>query len=244
MQSNKILEKQRFRQSILIPLLFLVLMWMIKLVEFTFDISLSQGGVFPRHLKGLPGILFSPFIHGDLNHLWANSATLLVLGVSLFYFYPRVAFKTFLLSFFIGNVLLWIGGRESWHIGASGLIYAMAAFLVFSGFISKNFRLVAVSLIVVFLYGSFIWGVLPLNPDISWEGHLSGAITGAMLAFFFRKEIPRRNRFAWEENIDDDEHYIQYRYKPPKRRKPDLVELLKRRRDKNLEHIKNKRVSK
>lgn len=207
---NKPLEIRRFAISLTIPFVFIVLFWLVKLLEFYFDIQLHEYGIYPRNPESLKGILFTPFLHGDLNHLMGNTVSFFILSVTLFYFYPQIALRIFLLLYIISHVLLWIGGRESWHIGASVLIYGFASFLCISGMIRKYIPLMAISLIVIFLYGSMIWHIIPvtINDPVSWEGHLYGAITGAILSFVYRKQGPTRPPWSWEledEPIDDDD---------------------------------------
>jgi membrane associated rhomboid family serine protease len=164
-------------------------------------------GVYPRHLQGLIGIVTSPLIHANLNHLFANSFPLLVLGGCLFYFYRELAVKTFLLIYLITGVCVWAGGREAYHIGASGVIYGLAAFLFFSGIIRRDGKLLAITLLVTFLYGSMVWGIFPeLFPDknISFESHFWGMVTGTILAFYFRKIGPQRTIYEWEEEEEEE----------------------------------------
>ena len=167
------------------PFIFFLIMWIVKIIEYTFQFSFVSLGVFPQTLYGLKGILFSPFIHKDFAHLLNNSYPVIILGGMLFSFYKKIAFQLFLWLFFISGFLLWIIGRDSFHIGASGIIYALASFLFVSGVIRKTPSLAAVSMIIVFLYGSMIWGILPTKEPVSWEGHLSGFVTGILVAFFY-----------------------------------------------------------
>ncbi|MFW5793302.1 MAG: rhomboid family intramembrane serine protease [Bacteroidota bacterium] len=206
-ERNATVEKGKlaFYKSLLYPLIFVFIVWTIKIVEIIFGISFSTLGVFPQTLEGLRGIIFSPLIHGDLSHLISNSIPILVLGSMLYYFYKQVAFKVFFLGWFMMGIWLWIIGRDSYHIGASGLIYCMASFLFVSGIIRKHKRLMAVSLIVIFLYGSIIWGIFPLAEKMSWEGHLSGLAAGIVLAIFYRKQGPQRKLYTWE--IEEEEEY-------------------------------------
>ncbi len=111
--------------------------------------------------------------------------------------------------FFISGFFLWIIGRPSYHIGASGLVYALASFLFLSGLIKKNPRLAAVSLIITFLYGSMIWGVFPLKIDVSWEGHLCGLISGILVALFYKNHGPKRKKYDWEL---EEENQIEINY--------------------------------
>jgi membrane associated rhomboid family serine protease len=200
------LEKKIFRYSLVVPLLFILLIWLVKLVEIMLDIKLTEWGMYPRHAKGLIGILTSPLVHADFKHLVGNSSSFLVLATALFFFYREMAFRIFLLNYLFSGILLWLGGRANWHIGASGVVYGMAAFLFLSGIFRKDSRLLTISLIVTFLYGSFIWGLLPLKEGISWDGHLMGAISGTILALIFYKYGPPRKRFEWEDEPEEEEN--------------------------------------
>ena len=160
-----------------------------------------------------------PFIHGDWQHLMTNSVSLLVLGTALYYCYPTLANRVMIITYLISGVLTWcIGMTGSTHIGASALIYGLNLFLIFSGFIRRNRMLIVISLIMVFLYGSFIWGMIPAfaKPQhISWEGHLSGAIIGIALAFIYRKEGPQKEEHHWDEDDDDNDDEDQDGGNPP-----------------------------
>lgn len=198
---DKVNQKAIFN-ILFFPILFLLIMWMVKFIEHNFQLSFADYGVYPKSLSGLKGILFSPFIHKDLSHLINNSYPILILGGMLFSFYKRIAHQLFLWLFFIAGFWLWIIGRPSFHIGASGIIYALASFLFISGVIRKNPSLSAVSMITIFLYGSMIWGILPTKNPISWEGHLSGFLAGILVAIFYRKKGPKRKKYQWE--IDEE----------------------------------------
>ncbi len=197
--------RKKLLLSLIIPFVFVFLMWMVKLVELLFEIDLSGLGIYPLTLKGLPGILLSPFIHGDFRHLFNNTIPLFFLAVFVFYFYSEVALQVFLLTWFLSGFLVWLGGREVWHIGASGIIYGLAAFLFFSGIIRKYFRLTALSLLIVFLYGSMVWGMVPnLYQNVSWESHMLGVFSGVALAIFYRNEGPQRPVYEWMEEDEDE----------------------------------------
>ena len=189
------------------PLFFLLIMWGVKIFEILYNTSYIDLGVLPRSFKGLKGIVFSPFIHKDLSHLINNSMPIIVLGSSLSYFYPRIKFRLVLWLYFTCGILLWGIGRSSFHIGASGFIYALASFIFFSGLMKKNKRLSALSLVVVFFYGSMFWGLLPTNENVSWEGHLSGLIAGLIIAFFFKNLGPKKDVYQWEIDEQDEIKY-------------------------------------
>jgi len=195
-------DKKKIISTLFIPLLFLLSMWLVKIIEVNFQINFVRYGVFPKTIGGLKGIFFSPFIHKDFTHLINNSFPILVLGGMLFATYRKIAVQIFIWLYFIAGFWLWIIGRPSFHIGASGLIYALASFLLVSGLIRKNPRLAATSMLVIFLYGSMIWGLLPTKEPISWEGHLAGFIAGIIVAIFYKNEGPKPKKYQWE--IDEE----------------------------------------
>jgi membrane associated rhomboid family serine protease len=191
--------------SLIIPGIFVFLMWLVKIIEVLFEIDLSFLGIYPLKARGLPGIIFSPFIHSDLKHLFNNSLPLFLLSVALFYFYSEVALKVSLWTYLLTGTLVWIGGREAWHIGASGLVYGLASFLFFSGIIRKYYRLVALSLLVVFLYGEMVWGIFPgIYKNVSWESHMLGFFSGIVLAVWYRKEGPQMPVYEWLEEEEEE----------------------------------------
>jgi len=198
-------EKKRFVFSLVFPGFFLLLLWAVKFFETGMEISLVEGGVYPRTFSGLRGILFSPMIHGDWKHLINNSMPVFLLSIALFYFYRDISYKIWLLIYFIGGVLLWSLGRQAYHIGASGLIYGLAAFLFLSGLIRKVRSLTAISLLVVFWYGSMVWGLLPFDFEVSFEAHISGAVSGVILAVIYRDQGPEPDRSELDEEEDRDE---------------------------------------
>jgi len=206
MTGSATIEKKRLWLSMFIPLLFVFLLWLIALIQYFFEIDLSHWGVFPLHAKGLPGIFFSPLIHGNFEHLSSNSLPLLILGTMLFYFYPKSALKVFLLLYFVTGVWVWFGARPAYHIGSSGIVYGLASFIFTCGALLKNIRLMAVSLLVVFLYGGLIWGLFPIDWHISWESHLSGFVLGIILAILYKNEnrYPE-NEPEWMQEDENEE---------------------------------------
>jgi len=198
------IEKKRFLLSLVFPVIFLIIIWFIKIIETSLHLDFAFLGIFPLKAKGLIGIITAPLVHADFGHLLSNSGPLLILGAGLFYLYNKIAFKVFFLIYIITNIWIWFGARYAYHIGASGLIYGMASFLFFSGIFSKNIRQIAISLLVVFLYGSMVWGIFPLQPKISWESHLMGAICGLVLAVYYRNYGPRPKKYSWEYEDEDE----------------------------------------
>ncbi|MBI3520444.1 MAG: rhomboid family intramembrane serine protease [Bacteroidetes bacterium] len=190
------------------PLLFLAVCWGVFFADTYFDLDLYRFGVNPRTISGLKGILFSPFIHADLNHILNNSIPVLILGSMIFYFYKPIAFSSIFWIYIISGIWLWVGGRNSdvipnYHFGASTLIYGFSTFLFFSGVFRKHKQLMMVSAFVVFTYGSITWGIFPIDRTISWEGHLFGSISGILVAYSYRKEGPQPVNYVWPEEEPD-----------------------------------------
>ncbi|WP_019039477.1 rhomboid family intramembrane serine protease [Psychroflexus tropicus] len=197
--------------AVLWPVLITLMLWLVYWVEIKFRINLTPYGVYPRTIKGLVGIIASPFIHSGIEHLYKNSIPILILSSALFYFYKDIAWKSLLYGGLGSGLLTWMIARPSFHIGASGIVYFLASFLFFKGIRSKNLRLIALSLIVVFLYGSLVWGTLPGKPGVSWEGHLSGFISGFLLSFTLKSthfkafQIKRQHL----EKSDQEDEFMQ-----------------------------------
>jgi membrane associated rhomboid family serine protease len=203
------MEKRIFLHSLVFPAAFIFVFWIVEIVEVTTSLSFVKLGVYPLHLKGLPGIIFSLFIHSGFNHLMSNSIPFFILLFMLIYFYRRISYQIFFLLYFLSGLSVWLAGREAWHIGASGVVYAMAAFHFVSGIIRNDVRLLTLSVVVVFLYGGLIWGIFPIDPEISWEGHLWGAVSGVVLAIYYRKYTIRRDKFDWEEEEETSSEQSQ-----------------------------------
>ena len=219
MSDNK--ELQFSTKVIIFPLLFLFLIVTVFWAETRFNWDFNYLGIYPRKFEGLRGILFGPFIHSDINHLFNNSIPLLVLSIALFYFYKNIRWKVLLYGMLLTGFLTWLIGRPALHLGASGVIYMLTAFLLFKGIFSKQYQLIALSLVVVFLYGGFLWYVFPIDPKISWEGHLSGLIVGFVFSILFRKNPIENTKYEWEhedylpeedeflKHFDDDGNFIE-----------------------------------
>jgi membrane associated rhomboid family serine protease len=201
--------RKKILLNMIIPGILIFFMWLVKIIEVLFDIDLSRFGIYPLSARGLPGIILSPFIHVDFNHLFNNSLPLFFLATALFYFYSQVALKVFIWTYILTGLFVWLAGREAWHIGASGLVYGLASFLFFSGIIRRYFRLIALSLLIVFLYGSMVWGIFPgIYRNVSWESHMLGFFSGLLLSVLFRKEGPQQPVYDWMEEEDNDDNEI------------------------------------
>lgn len=205
-ETEMVEERRKFIYSLVFPSFFLVLIWLVKIVEVVLDLDFTGYGIFPMKLKGLTGIITGPLIHADFKHLFDNSIPLFLLSTAIFYFYRTVAFRVFFLTYLLTGVWVWFGGRTAYHIGASGLVYGFASFLFFSGIIRNNLNLLAISLLVVFLYGGLVWGILPYDYHVSWESHMGGGLSGLVLAFYYRKYGPPVIKYDWEEEEDEDEN--------------------------------------
>lgn len=194
------------------PILFVLLIWIVYWVEIRFGVNFNSFGVRPGEISGLRGVVFSPFIHSGIKHLFNNTVPLFVLSMALFYFYREISWRVLLIGLFATGVLTWIIGRPSNHIGASGVIYMLAAFLFWKGVFSRYYRLIALSLIVVFLYGGMLWYVAPIEPGISWEGHLSGLISGFVLSLIYKKKIARTPKYEWQkpDYREEDDAFMRH----------------------------------
>lgn len=166
---------------------FIVSLYVVFFVSLVFPfINL---GIVPRTLKGLVGIITSPFLHANFRHIVSNTIPLAVFLFVLNHFYPEKSFTVIISIVLLCGIMVWIFGREANHIGASGLIYGLAAFLVANGFVEQKFVSIAISVGVIILYGGMIWGIFPsLRSYISWESHLFGAIAGVAVAFLLKSK--------------------------------------------------------
>lgn len=213
------MRKHGFFRDLIYPLIFVAAMWIVYFAGTEFDLDLQKLGLYPLRLSGLAGLIFSPLLHGSLSHLINNSLPMLVLGWALIHFYRPIAFRSFWLIYFISGLWLWLAGRPSYHIGASGVVYGLAAFLFVSGWLRREKKVAALSLLVAFLYGGMWWGVLPVDPQVSWEGHLWGGLAGIVLAIYFRKKGPQKPVYQWErdEKLEEAQKRweIEHGLRPP-----------------------------
>ena len=197
-------QLKKSKSIFLIPISYVIAIWFIYWVEINYNFNFNKYGVFPRTLVGFRGVFLTHFIHSNTSHLFNNSIPLFVLLSSLFYFYKDVAYKVLLFGGVCTGIFTWCIARESYHIGASGIVYLLFSFVFFSGIIKKHYRLVALSFIIIFLYGSMIWYVLPIKDGISWEGHLSGFLVGLYFAIRYRnKGIVKEEHQFTQTEFDD-----------------------------------------
>jgi membrane associated rhomboid family serine protease len=194
-----------FRLAVRIPLGFVAVLWIIQLFNWGLDVGPEDFGVRPRQLAGLPGILFAPLLHGGFGHLIANSPPLLVLGTTMLYLYPQSALRVLPAVYLGSGIAVWLFARGSSHVGASGLVYGLVSYIFVAGLIRRDRRAIAASLLVCFMYGALVWGVLPIERGVSWETHLAAAVIGVLLAIALRRlDIPPRTRYSWEDEAHDE----------------------------------------
>jgi len=198
-------------EVILLPLLFIFLIWLVYWSEIRLGYRFNNYGVFPRTWQGLRGVLFSPFIHGSLKHLWNNTVPLFLLSAAVIYFYRSQRWTIFLIGWLGSGLITWLIGREANHIGASGFIFMLMSFIFFKGVITGYYRFVALSLIIMFLYGGMLWYLFPIEPHISWEGHVGGFATGFLLAVFL-PVVYSKDTYDWEKEafVPEDDPFMKH----------------------------------
>ncbi|WP_016989342.1 rhomboid family intramembrane serine protease [Flavobacterium sp. ACAM 123] len=191
----------KFTNSVVgVPLFFVLFLWFVYWMEIRFGFDFDKNGIFPRTFSGLQGVVFSPFIHSDLQHLYNNSMPLLVLLAALQFFYAKQSYAVIGYGILFSGILTWLIGRSSYHIGASGLVYVLVSFIFVKGILTRYYRLVALSLAVIMLYGGILWYAFPKVDDtISWEGHFAGLIAGVVLSLVYKTpEYKKPIKYDWE----------------------------------------------
>lgn len=188
-----------------LPLVWVALLWLIEGVQIYLDTSFIPYGVYPLTLSGLKGVFLAAFIHKDVDHLISNSFPILLLAAALFHYYKPIAFRSLFWMYIGSGLTLWFIARPAYHIGASTLVYALAFFLFSSGLIRKHRPLMSLSLLIAFYYGGMIWGLFPIEEGVSWEGHVSGAAVGGVLAVLYRNKGPQRPKYDWEEEQKEED---------------------------------------
>ncbi len=197
-----------FRLALKFAFLLLVVLWLVFVLDGLLGLKLNRFGLRPGSVLGLIGVVTAPLLHGNLSHIFSNSMSLIISMTAILYLYPNSSARVIPMIWLGSGLLAWLIGRPSLHLGASGFIYGLLAYVFFSGILRRDMRSVSVSLLLGFLYGSMIWGVLPIRPHMSWELHLSGGIIGVLLAFLYRKwdRVPVI-RYDWEEDDSLPEWY-------------------------------------
>lgn len=197
-------SRANFRLAAGLSLAFVALLWLLQFANWATGLDAAPFGVRPRTVEGLVGILFAPLTHGGFEHLIANTIPLAVLGTAMLHLYPRASPLVLPWVYLAPGVAVWMFGRDAVHVGASGLIYGLTAYVFCAGLLRRDRRAIAASLVVAFLYGSTIWGVMPLKQTDSWETHLAAAVVGAVAALLLRhRDVPPQVVYAWELHDDD-----------------------------------------
>jgi membrane associated rhomboid family serine protease len=203
--------RANFRLAVKLALGFVGVLWLIALLGW--GLELERYGVRPRELAGLPGILFAPLLHAGFDHLLANSLPLVVLGTTMLHLYPQAASRV-LPAVYVGpGIVVWLVGQPGVHVGASGLVYGLVAYIFVAGLIRRDRRAIAASMLVSFMYGALAWGVLPIQPQVSWETHLAAAVIGALMAVALRaRDRLPPVRYSWEDESSANDAFDDDRY--------------------------------
>ncbi len=205
--------QKKFRDSLFLPLYLIALLWIIQLFQSLTGANFGIYGIFPREVFGLRGIILAPLLHSGWPHLLSNTPPLLMLSVIVLFFYRRIAIQSFLMIYLLTGLMVWIFARDNaFHIGASGVVYGLVAFVFWNGIFRRNLKSIVLALIVVFYYGSMFVGILPSTErDVSWESHLLGALVGIFTSFWFKDVIEKDEqptRYSWENEPEADEQYF------------------------------------
>lgn len=181
------------KSHVTILAIFVGLMWALEILDLFLGGALNQFGIRPHSLIGLRGILFAPFLHGNFFHLIANTVPFVILGWFVMLHRTSDFFRVTAIVMLISGLGVWLFAPSfTNHIGASGVVFGYLGFLLFRGYFERSFSSIVLSVIVGLLYGSMIWGVLPIRYGISWQGHLFGFIGGIIAARMLSK--PRVSR--------------------------------------------------
>lgn len=206
MEDEKLYSGKFLFQSILVGFVIFSLPWISFLVQYYTDTNWNEYGLHPRSIVHWYGIFTMPFLHDGWDHILSNSIPLWFLTSCLYYAYYPFFRQVMFFLFIVSGLWTFIIGRTDVHVGASAVIYGLASYIFWSGVWSKHYRLATLSLLIVFLYGSIVWGLFPIRPNMSWEGHLSGFLAGLVLSLYFKKELPKRKVFEWEIKPDNSEY--------------------------------------
>jgi membrane associated rhomboid family serine protease len=196
--------RANFHLAVRLSLGFVAVIWLIQLSNWALGLDGSDLGVRPRELSGLIGILFAPLLHGGFEHLLSNSPPLVVAGTTMLYLYPQSSLRVLPAVYLGPGVAVWLFGRSSVHLGASGLVYGLVSYILVAGIIRRDRRAIAASLLVCFMYGALVWGIFPIESGVSWETHLAAAVIGIALAVMLRSlDVPPRRRYSWDDEETD-----------------------------------------
>lgn len=205
--NNKIIEnvgKLRF------PITIVAIIWVVELFEWLSGYNFSKYGIFPREWDGLIGIFTAPYLHSGIEHLWSNTVPLFVLTTMIVFFYKRVAVASFIIIQLLTGFAVWLFARQSYHIGASGVVYGLVAFVFWSGIFRKKIRSIVLALIVVLIYHGYFYGIVPNKEGVSWESHLFGGLVGIFTAFLFKdlKEPEEMIKDPWADEEEPQTYFL------------------------------------
>ena len=193
-------ENERFAYSFLPGTLFVGLIWLVALLSYLNDVNLVWMGIHPRDFLGLVGVIMGPLIHSGLIHLLSNSFPLVLLSGFILFLHRSVALRVFVLVYVLSGVFTWFIGRDAYHVGASGVVYGLAGFLLFNGIVRRDRAGLAVSLAILFLYSGLFYGLFPSEERISWEGHLGGLLTGLIASLLYGEHVDRKQTAVPDES--------------------------------------------
>ncbi|MCO6481135.1 MAG: rhomboid family intramembrane serine protease [Phaeodactylibacter sp.] len=204
---------KKFRESLLLPFWLIAILWCIQLFQALTGIDFGIYGIFPRESFGLRGILFAPLIHSGWPHLLSNTPPLFMLSAIVLFFYRRIAIPSFIMIYLLTGAAVWLFARDNaFHIGASGVVYGLVAFVFWNGIFRRNLKSIVLALVVVFYYGSMFMGILPNGEaNISWESHLLGGLVGIFTSFWFKNTIEKdeeRPTYSWEQEPEQEGEYF------------------------------------
>ena len=220
---------QRFRRALNISLGFIALLFACFYLQQRFDYqALSlQPGVW----TGLVGIMTAPLLHGSFEHLFSNSFSILILGTLVGTVYPKASLRALPVIWILSGIGTWFLAIKGFHIGSSGITHGLMFFLMTMGVLRRDRASIAAAFIGILLFGGMLLSVLPQQPDISWEYHLSGALAGVLSALLWRKldPAPPRPVYSWDEETDEDQSHDDAQTLEPPR--PQEVPILWHRPD-------------
>jgi membrane associated rhomboid family serine protease len=183
------LGKQQFIRSLTYPVVAVITIWVLHALRLMLDLDGADYGIIPRTYYGFWGIITAPLVHGNWGHLLSNTFPLFVLSTMTFYFYKKVAVRAFWAIYFLTGIMVWLTARPVSHIGASGVVYGLVAFIAVNGFVRGSVRSIVLALIVALYYGGMIWGLSPYQDGVSWESHMLGCLAGGMASIWFMAEL-------------------------------------------------------
>lgn len=195
------LRKKKWPKAFKISFILTALMWIVFILDYLIPVvEFRSYGILPRKIEGLFGIFSAFLLHGSLSHIISNTLPILLAITALFGNYSKIAKKVLVFSIVLTGFLVWSFARSANHIGASGVLYSLLTFIFVSGFIKKDIQSIGISIVIAFLYGSLLFGVIPGKSSISWESHLFGFIVGLYLAWLYRnKDKPIYKNWDEEE---------------------------------------------